>query len=137
MSNITSLQIGDNILNTEPHKKIACDINVDTHTAIGEYEADMSNILPNDDYVYECYFNGLSNSGSGYVKYKSDIDTYYIPVCNITSENTFERYNLIMDVGKERKIYVRISDGDGLGSHRITLMGYRKLYKDTRVLNED
>jgi len=47
------------------------------------------------------------------------------------------RYNLTMEVGKERKIYVRISDGSGLSSHRLSIMGYRKLYKDTRVLNGD
>jgi hypothetical protein len=141
--NIASIQIGDNILSTEPHKKISNPVTLNsTNTSVGEYTIDLSTVLPNDGYIYELYLNSYTvgdNAGySASVFYKTDKDPTYMCVAENWTKNSHHHNFFVMEVGNDRKLYQKITNNGGnafLSYCNVTLYGYRKLYKDTRDLN--
>jgi hypothetical protein len=100
--NITSLQIGDNILNTETKTNVAVSLESTSNKSVGTYTFDLSKILPNDGYVYEIYLSQYACGDSrADIFYRTDIQGE-IRACELLTNMT---NFFIMEVGKERKLY--------------------------------
>ena len=110
-----------------------------TASSIGYYDIDLSSILPNDTYSYECIFSMYMNRGSGETA-NNDNAQYYI----YNSNRALTWYFNVIDgprtdadtigvggqfsaiVGTERKLVLRIATKNLL-SQELLLKAYRRI----------
>ena len=125
MSNIASIQIGENILNTETKTNVSIRLGSTSNKSVGTYTFDLSKILPNDGYVYEIYLSQYACGTSGTdICYKTDIQGE-IRACElVTNVSNF----FIMEVGKERKLYQYLRKYN-VPYIDLLITGYRRLRK--------
>ena len=154
---IQSITIGNSCLEvpstwTNYDTRIVTGNNVSVHAESGTtfYEVDLSNILPNDGYVYECKLTGelflqldIAKGWSGVLAVTSDLQGEH-RLCghskpNITTSNanittnyttdTISSGSCSIEVGAQRKIYILQSQYWQGTVNLLKLCAYRKLYK--------
>ena len=105
---------------------------INSSSANGIYTVDLSNILPKDNYKYECIFStqGSVSSGEGLItiySYFGDSKTsdyVFLHYEHLTTKNSFSQYTGI--VGTARQLRIRIG-ADSSVSQNTKLQYYRRL----------
>jgi hypothetical protein len=143
MSNITSLQIGQNKIEIEGKWVIASNnlINHEFNKAKGTYTYDLSQYLPNDDYIYELYIHvsiGENSNELVIATVKTDLENRTQRVITLYPwTNNVSQYNdndISLLIGKERKVYVNFNNSPQESA--VQILKYKRLYKDTRILED-
>lgn len=107
-----------------------------TATAMGTYNLDLSNYLPNDNYLYEISLNinCSSSSDTSVLTISSSVlpsgstgaaESYYTIMCNASSTYGLNRFNL--PIGNDKILTVIISGNSFSKRCIITALGYRRL----------
>ena len=131
MSNITSLQIGQNkieISNKWVYTQSSYNLSYNESFSTGKHELDLSNYLPDDDYVYEIQgwitFSSSTNTLLQLGNSKSTRRYFTEPVSQNWDTCVFN-----LEILKDKKMILYIDEGQSTNTY-IEIKAYRKLYID-------
>jgi len=131
MSNITSLQIGQNKIEIEG-RKVYTNTPISTSLSLGQNTLSLANYLPDDGYVYEVDFVYVFASDNDVVDvgFMTDVEyPHYVSLSH--GKNMDDRGQIILNVGTDRYIKVNMTSTGAVPRTRaLYAEGYKRLYKE-------
>ncbi len=133
MHNITSLQIGQNKIEIEGKwvQSLRTLMPYSITVSSGKRVFELSDYLPNDDYVYQLDVHIMGNGN--FISHLYTDFEQYDPLRVRAMTHGYNDCEYCLLIGKERKIYINLSNN--ANELAVQILKYKRLYKDARILN--